>query len=97
EDYRTEIVNVKGTSFYPFLYLFNHSNVLGRINKPISIITDDDRFTDSKKSEYSFGSLINDNRILDLLDDSIQKGNAVSRIKNLNSVKNKADNIQIFE
>src|SRR5690606_8662597 len=63
EDYRTEIVNVKGTSFYPFLYLFNHSNLLERINKPISIITDDDRFTDSKKTEYSFDSLINDTTI----------------------------------
>lgn len=97
EDYRTEIVNVKGTSFYPFLYLFNHSDVLKRINKPISIITDDDRFTDSKKSDYSFKNLINDTTVLDLLDDCIQKGNAVSRIRNLNSVKNKAENIKIFE
>ena len=24
EDYRVEVVNVKGTSFYPFLYLFNN-------------------------------------------------------------------------
>lgn len=70
---------------------------MDRINKPISIITDDDRFTDSKKSEYSFDSLINDTSILNQLDDSIQNGNAVSRIKNLNSVKNNADNIQIFE
>lgn len=97
EDYRTEIVNVSGTSFYPFLYLFNNSNPIERINKPISVITDDDRFTDSKKSEYSFDRLIDDNLVLDALDNSIQKGNAVSRIKNLNSVKNNADNIKIFE
>jgi putative ATP-dependent endonuclease of OLD family len=97
EGYRTEIVNVSGTSFYPFLYLFNNSNPVERINKPISVITDDDRFTDSKKSEYSFEKLIADNSVLDTLDDSIQKGNAVSRIKNLNSVKNSADNIKIFE
>lgn len=97
EDYRTEIVNVSGTSFYPFLYLFNNSNQLERIDKPISIITDDDRFTDSKKSDYSFDKLIKDSSLLNLLDDSIQKGNAVSRIKNLNSVKNNADNIKIFE
>lgn len=97
EDYRTEIVNVGGTSFYPFLYLFNDLNPLERINKPISIITDDDRFTDSKKSDYSFDKLIDNNSILDLLDDSIQKGNPVTRIKNLNSVKNNADNIKIFE
>jgi putative ATP-dependent endonuclease of OLD family len=97
EDYRTEIVNVSGTSFYPFLYLFNNSNSLIRINKPISVITDDDRFTDSKKSDYSFKKLIDDTSILDFLDDSIQKGNAVTRIKNLNSVKNGANNIKIFE
>lgn len=97
EDYRTEIVNVGGTSFYPFLYLFNNSNPIERINKQISVITDDDRFTDSKKSDYSFDKLIDDNSILDSLDDSIQNGNAVSRIKNLNSVKNSANNIEIFE
>lgn len=97
EDYRTEIVNVSGTSFYPFLYLFNNSNSLIRINKPISVLTDDDRFTDSKKSDYSFKKLIDDTTILDFLDDSIQKGNAVTRIKNLNSVKNGANNIKIFE
>ena len=97
EDYRTEIVNVSGTSFYPFLYLFNDLNPIERINKPISVITDDDRFTDSKKSHYSFDKLINDNSILDSLDDFIQNGDAVSRIKNLNSVKNSADNIKIFE
>ncbi len=97
EDYRTEIVNVSGTSFYPFLYLFNNTNQVERIDKPISVITDDDRFTDSKKSDYSFDKLIKDSLLLDSLDDSIQKGNAVSRIKNLNSVKNNADNIKIFE
>ncbi|MCP1994631.1 ATP-dependent endonuclease [Flavobacterium sp. HSC-61S13] len=97
EDYRTEIVNVGGTSFYPFLYLFNNSNPLERINKPISVITDDDRFTDSKKSDYSFDKLINDNSIIDTLYDSIQQGKAGSRIKNLNSVKNSVDNIKIFE
>jgi putative ATP-dependent endonuclease of OLD family len=94
EDYRTEIVNVKGTSFYPFLYLFNHSNISKRINKPISIITDDDRFTESKKTEYSFNNLVSDTKVLDSLDDCIQKGKAV---KNLNSVKNNADNIKVFE
>lgn len=96
-DYRTEIVNVSGTSFYPFLYLFNNLNPIERINKTIAVITDDDRFTDSKKSDYNFNKLFDDTTILDLLDDSIQKGNAVSRIKNLNSVKNTANNIEIFE
>ncbi len=82
EDYRIEIVNVSGTSFYPFLYLFNNSNPALRINKRISVITDDDRFTDSKKSEYSFEKLVDDNSVLDSLDNFIQKGTAATRIKN---------------
>lgn len=97
EDYRTEIVNVRGTSFYPFLYLFNHINPKERINKPISVITDDDRFTDSKKVDYSFDNLILDANILDLLDQNIESGTANTRIKNLNSVKNSVDNIKVFE
>ncbi|MNK97308.1 hypothetical protein D3C87_1176330 [compost metagenome] len=96
EDYRTEIVNVKGTSFYPFLYLFNNINEANRINKPITILTDDDRFTDSKKAEYSFAHLILDPALLTSLDQEIQNGTTVARIRNLNSVKNNADNIKVI-
>lgn len=96
EDYRTEVVNVKGTSFYPFLYLFNHTDISKRISKPVAILTDDDRFTSSKRAEYSFDKLISDSSKLSELDKEIQKANPVSRIKNLNSVRNNADNIEIF-
>ena len=96
EDYRTEIVNVKGTSFYPFLYLFNNINEGNRINKPITILTDDDRFTDSKKAEYSFAHLILDPALLTALDQEIQTGTQVARIRNLNSVKNNANHIKVI-
>ncbi len=97
EDYRVEVVNVKGTSFYPFLYLFNNQEESKRINKPITVLTDDDRFTDSKKSIYSFNKLLEtDYSILDELDYNIQNGTAVTRIANLNSVANNADNIKIL-
>jgi len=98
EDYRVEVVNVKGTSFYPFLYLFNHQEVTKRINKPITVLTDDDRFTSSKNSEYSFDKLFETNySVLDELDENIQNGTKVTRIANLNSVANNADNIKISD
>lgn len=97
EDYRVEVVNVEGTSFYPFLYLFNNKEENKRINKPITVLTDDDRFTDSKKSEYSFNKLLETGySVLDELDNNIQTGVAVTRIANLNSVANNADNIKIL-
>lgn len=98
EDYRIELVNVKGTSFYPFLYLFNNKKKSRRINKPITVLTDDDRFTSSKNSEYSFDKLIEaDYSVLDELDEKIQDGSSVTRIANLNSVANDAGNIKILK
>ncbi|MBI4652122.1 AAA family ATPase [Candidatus Desantisbacteria bacterium] len=61
EDYRIELVNVQGTSFYPFLYLFNSKDEKKVIPKKVAVLTDDDRFTESKKPEYSFKNLIEDN------------------------------------
>ncbi len=96
EDYRIELINVRGTSFYPFMYLFNSSDEKKRISKPVVILSDDDRFTDSKKSDYGFAKLIvNDYQKLDELDSLIQAGTPVSRIANLNSVASNADNISI--
>lgn len=96
EDYRVELVNVRGTSFYPFLYLFNNTKPEKKINKPITVLTDDDRFTDSKKADYSFDKLIESNYlVLNDLDRNIQNGSPVTRIANLNSVA-KTTNIKIF-
>lgn len=96
EDYRIELVNVRGTSFYPFMYLFNSSNLDKRIKKAITILTDDDRFPGAKDKIYSFDSLIkNDYELLNELDTNIQKGTPGTRISNLKSVANNAENICI--
>jgi len=89
EDYRIELVNVRGTSFYPFLYLFNSSDSRKRIKKPITILTDEDQFTASKDTEYGFKKLTENNYTkLVELDSNIQASHATSRVANLNSVTN---------
>jgi len=89
EDYRIELVNVRGTSFYPFLYLFNSTNTNKRVEKPIAILTDEDQFTDSKTKEYSFDKLLENNyEKLAELDNNIQGGSVISRVANLKSVAN---------
>ena len=96
EDYRIELVNVRGTSFYPFMYVFNSTNPQKRINKPITILTDDDRFPSSKAKEYAFNKLIENNyAMLNELDTSIQTGMPGTRIANLTSVANDVANIEI--
>ena len=97
EDYRIELVNIGGTSFYPFIYLFNSQDLEKDIRKPVSIITDDDRFTNSKKKEFAFARLIENDYIkLEELDSYIEKSKPVSRIANLNSAINGKDTIKIF-
>lgn len=87
EDYRIEMVNVRGTSFYPFLYLFNSTKTNKRLEKPIAILTDGDQFTDSKTKEYRFKNLLENNYAkLAVLDNNIQNGSVVSRVANLKSV-----------
>lgn len=89
EDYRIELVNVRGTSFYPFLYLFNSTDAKKRVNKSIAVLTDQDQFTSSKKTEYSFDRLLeNDYAKLTELDTNIQAGTPIRRIANLTSVAN---------
>jgi putative ATP-dependent endonuclease of OLD family len=97
QDYRIEFVNVGGTSFYPFLHLFNSSNVAKRIDKKIAILTDGDQYTDSKDSKYSFDNLILDNyKMLNELDMQIQASPANSRIANLESTRNANAKIGIY-
>ncbi|WP_439505754.1 ATP-dependent nuclease [Sediminibacterium sp.] len=50
EDYRCEIVNIEGISFYPFIHLFNSKDSSKRIPQKASIITDDDRYSSAKNS-----------------------------------------------
>ena len=96
EDYRIELVNVGGTSFYPFLFLFNSSIKYKKLPKKVTVLTDDDRFTDSKKADYNFENLIkNDYALLGTLNNSIKTGTPSTRIANLESTKNKQPNILI--
>ena len=98
QDYRIEFVNVGGTSFYPFLHLFNSSKIEKRINKKIAILSDGDQFTKSKESQFSFKNLIvNDYLKLDELDLEINKAKINSRIPNLKSAKNSNSNIEICD
>ena len=86
EDYKIELLNADGTSFYPFIYLFNSTDKLKTLPLPLSILTDDDRFTDSKNTEYSFIN-IKDN--LPKAEDLFQKIKAAApstRIKNISEV-----------
>ena len=96
EDYRIELVNVGGTSFYPFLFLFNSSSNLKRLPQKVSVLTDDDRFTDSKKADYNFENLIkNDYALLDNLNNSIKSSKPSNRIANLESARNNQASIKI--
>lgn len=87
EDYRIELVNVRGTSFYPFLHLFNSTNAKKRVNKSIAVLTDQDQFTASKEGQYGFKKLLKkDYAKLIELDTKIQNGTANTRVANLHSV-----------
>lgn len=97
EDYRIELVNIGGTSFYPFIHLFNSNQPEKSINKPVSILTDNDKYPESKKKEFSFKKLIEDGYTkLDELDASIQEAEVSSRIPNITSAINGKDTIKIF-
>jgi putative ATP-dependent endonuclease of OLD family len=96
EDYRIELVNVDGISFYPFLFLFNSSVDEKRIPKSIAILTDDDRFPASSKREFKLEKLVeNTFAKLDVLHGNLDAAVPKSRINNLDSVKNKQATIDI--
>jgi putative ATP-dependent endonuclease of OLD family len=97
EDYRIELVNIGGTSFYPFIHLFNSNQSKKSIDKPVSILTDNDKFPNSKRKEFSFKKLIADKYAkLDELDTSIQGAASSSRITNIVSSINSKTTIKIF-
>lgn len=85
-----------GTSFYPYLLAFNSTDPKKRIDKNISICTDDDRFTDSKDKEYSFNNLITDNYAkLTELHSHILEGSECTRISNMSEFTNKLPHIKL--
>lgn len=89
EDYKIELVNADGTSFYPFIYLFNSSNKLKTLPIPLSILTDDDRYTESKNTEYSFKNIKDDLSKAGDLFEKIKAAEQSPRIENiLKMIKN---------
>jgi putative ATP-dependent endonuclease of OLD family len=89
EDYRIELVNVDGVSFYPFMFLFNSVTDKKRLSKRVAILTDDDRLPKSKEKEYTLDKLIENNyQQLNALHDELKKAATRNRLNNLNSVKN---------
>jgi putative ATP-dependent endonuclease of the OLD family len=96
EDYRIELVNVDGTSFHPFLLLFNSLVEKKKLPQKIVVLTDDDRYTDSKKSRYSLDNLIADDYLmLNELYENIRTGSPSTRVANLISARNGQANIEI--
>ncbi|MDP4010089.1 MAG: AAA family ATPase [Candidatus Shapirobacteria bacterium] len=88
EDFQIELVNVNGVSFYPFIHFFNSSSASKRLPQPILILTDDDRYPNSKNKKYSFNKLISKEEILDNLVSKIESGAASKRISNLHDISN---------
>ncbi|ESU19000.1 SMC domain protein [Flavobacterium cauense R2A-7] len=86
EDFKVELLNADGTSFYPFIYLFNSTEKSKTLPIPLSILTDDDRFTESKNTEYSFINIKDNLAKAGELYDKIKKASQATRIKNISSV-----------
>jgi putative ATP-dependent endonuclease of OLD family len=86
-----------GTSFYPFLLLFNSTDPQRRLSRKLVVVTDDDRFADSKGAKYSFDRLIaNDYVLLDELHEEIKNGAPSSRLENLQAFRSGSANIEIL-
>lgn len=96
EDYRIELVNVDGVSFYPFLFLFNSNNVKKRLPKKVAVLTDDDRFSKAKEKEYNIDKLVeNTYQTLLTFYTSIFTGTVCNRVNNLISIANQQPLIAI--
>lgn len=96
EDYKIELLNADGTSFYPFIYLFNSTDSFKTLPIPLSILTDDDRFTASKNTEYSFINIKDNLTKAQELSENIKSAVQTTRIKNISEViKNVPDKISL--
>lgn len=96
EDYKIELLNADGTSFYPFIYLFNSTDKLKTLPMPLSILTDDDRFTESKNTEYSFKNIKDNLLKAEDLFEKIKEATPSTRIKNiLELIKSVPDKINL--
>ncbi|MGX7666321.1 ATP-dependent nuclease [Flavobacterium pedocola] len=96
EDYKIELLNADGTSFYPFIYLFNSTDSFKTLPIPLAILTDDDRFTASKNTEYSFINIKDNLTKAQELSENIKSAVQTTRIKNISEViKNVPDKISL--
>lgn len=96
EDYKIELVNADGTSFYPFIYLFNSTHTANTLPIPLAIITDDDRFTESKSAEYSFKNINGNLPKAQELFQSIKNAKPSTRINNIaDAIKTAPDKISL--
>lgn len=96
EDNKIELVNADGTSFYPFIYLFNSTEQIKTLPLPLSILTDDDRYTKSKNTEYSFKNIIGNLPKAKELFDNIKVAAPSKRIKNISDlIKGVPDKISL--
>lgn len=86
EDYKIELLNADGTSFYPFIYLFNSTDKLKTLPLPLSILTDDDRFTESKNTEYSFKNIKDNLAKARELFEKIKAAPQSTRINNISKI-----------
>jgi putative ATP-dependent endonuclease of the OLD family len=86
EDYKIELISANGTSFYPFIYLFNSAEKSNTLPMPLSIVTDDDRFPESKNTEYSFKNIKDNLPKAEELFINIKSGTHSSRIDNIKAL-----------
>ncbi len=86
EDFKIELLNADGTSFYPFIYLFNSTDKFKTLPIPLSILTDDDRFTESKNTEYSFKNIKDNMLKVEELFEKIKAAAQSTRIKNISEI-----------
>lgn len=96
EDYRIEVVNVDGTSFYPFLFLFNSTQATLRLPQKVAVLTDGDQFPKATDAMYSLAALVENNyKLLDQLHTAIKAGSPCTRVSNLAAIRNNQSNILI--
>lgn len=96
EDYRIELVNVDGVSFYPFLFLFNSTSNKKRLPKKVAVLTDDDRFPKAKDKDYKIDKLVeNTYQTLRTFHTTLAGGTICNRVNNLNSIANSQPKIVI--
>lgn len=95
-DNQIEIVDTDGTAFYQFLMLFNSSDTTKRLPIKSAFITDEDQFTDSKKTTYNLNELVKNNyEKLHILRERINNGTISNRVNNMKAMANGQTGIKI--